>query len=156
MRISDWSSDVCSSDLPLTMAGLCPAVPLRYVLPVASAQVKSAVLLAGLNTPGVTMVIEKTPTRDHSERMLTGFGAQVTVEDAPEGRIISIRRAAELKTQAIIVPGDRSSAAFQMVAAPTVPGSDLLLENRGTSDARRGGTQSVSTCRYRWILYNKL
>src|SRR3546814_11495480 len=133
MRISDWSSDVCSSDLftgdaslskrpmgrvidplslmgarfeaspggrlPLTMAGLCPAVPLRYVLPVASAQVKSAVLLAGLNAPGVTMVIEKTPTRDHSERMLTGFGAQVTVADAPEGRIISTRGEAEWKAR---------------------------------------------------------
>src|SRR3546814_2266678 len=75
------------------------------------------------------MVMEKTPTRDHSERMLTGFGAQVTVEDAPEGRIISIRGEAELKPQAIIVPGDPSSAAFPMVAALIVPGSDLLIEN---------------------------
>src|SRR3546814_834418 len=129
--------------LPLTMAGLCPAVPLRYVLPVASAQVKSAVLLAGLNTPGVTMVIEKTPTRDHSERMLTGFGAQVTVEDAPEGRIISIRGEAELKPQAIIVPGDPSSAAFPMVAALIVPGSDLLIENVGVNPTRAGLIQAL-------------
>lgn len=129
--------------LPLTMAGLCPAVPLRYVLPVASAQVKSAVLLAGLNAPGVTMVIEKTPTRDHSERMLTGFGAQVTVEDAPEGRIISIRGEAELKPQAIIVPGDPSSAAFPMVAALIVPGSAVLIENVGVNPTRAGLIQAL-------------
>ncbi|WP_438590953.1 hypothetical protein, partial [Klebsiella aerogenes] len=81
------------------------------------AQVKSAVLLAGLNTPGITRVIEPVPTRDHSERMLRGFGAELTVEDGPEGKIISIRGEAELKPQHIIVPGDPSSAGFWMVAA---------------------------------------
>ncbi len=98
--------------LPLTMTGRCPAVPLRYVLPVASAQVKSAVLLAGLNTPGRTVVVEREPTRDHSERMLRGFGAEVTVEATAEGRAIGVMGEAELRPQAITVPGDISSAAF--------------------------------------------
>ncbi len=124
--------------LPLTMAGLAPAVPIRYVLPVASAQVKSAVLLAGLNAPGVTSVVEKEATRDHSERMLKGFGADVTVEQTPEGRIISIRGEAELKGQPIAVPGDPSSAAFSLVAALLVPGSDIVVENVGINPTRAG------------------
>ncbi len=97
--------------LPLMVRGLCPAVPIAYTLPVASAQVKSAILLAGLNTPGTTRVIEPVATRDHSERMLTGFGAALSVEEVPEGRIISITGEAELKPQSIVVPGDPSSAA---------------------------------------------
>lgn len=92
--------------LPLTMRGACPAVPITYTLPVASAQVKSAVLLAGLNTPGITRVIEPVPTRDHSERMLRGFGAELTVEDTPDGKLIAIHGEAELKPQDITVPGD--------------------------------------------------
>ena len=124
--------------LPLTMTGLCPAVPIRYVLPVASAQVKSAILLAGLNAPGITTVIEKEATRDHSERMLRGFGATVTVEEAAEGRIISITGEAELTGQRIVVPGDPSSAAFPMVAALIVPGSDVTIENVGINPTRAG------------------
>lgn len=124
--------------LPLTMTGLCPAIPIRYVLPVASAQVKSAILLAGLNAPGITTVVEKVPTRDHSERMLAGFGAELTVEESGEGRIISIRGEAELKAQRIVVPGDPSSAAFPMVAALLVPGSDVLIENVGMNPTRAG------------------
>ena len=124
--------------LPLTMVGLCPAVALRYTLPVASAQVKSAVLLAGLNTPGDTVVIEPIATRDHSERMLRGFGARLTVETAPEGRIITLSGEAELKPQTITVPGDPSSAAFPMVAALIVPGSDITITNVGMNPTRAG------------------
>ncbi|UAK26674.1 3-phosphoshikimate 1-carboxyvinyltransferase [Sphingomonas nostoxanthinifaciens] len=125
--------------LPLTMRGLSPAVPIEYRLPVASAQVKSAVLLAGLNTPGITRVIEPVPTRDHSERMLQGFGAELTVEqDADGARIISIRGEAELKPQAIEVPGDPSSAGFPVVAGLIVPGSDIVVENVGLNPTRAG------------------
>ena len=124
--------------LPLMMEGLCPAVPIEYRLPVASAQVKSAVLLAGLNTPGITTVIEPVPTRDHSERMLRGFGAELEVEEAGGERVIRIRGEAELKPQSIEVPGDPSSAAFFLVAASLVPGSDLTIENVGLNPTRAG------------------
>jgi 3-phosphoshikimate 1-carboxyvinyltransferase len=124
--------------LPLMLKGISPAVPITYTLPVASAQVKSAVLLAGLNTPGITRVIEPVPTRDHSERMLKGFGAELTVEDSPEGKIISIRGEAELKPQHIVVPGDPSSAGFWMVAASIVPGSDITIANVCMNPTRTG------------------
>ena len=125
--------------LPLMLRGACPAVPIEYRLPVASAQVKSAVLLAGLNTPGVTTVIEPIPTRDHSERMLRGFGAELTVDVESDGtRVIRIRGEADLKPQVIEVPGDPSSAAFFMVAALVVPGSDLIIENVGLNPTRAG------------------
>lgn len=124
--------------LPLTMRGLSPAVPIDYTLPVASAQVKSAILLAGLNTPGLTRVLEPVPTRDHSERMLRGFGADLTVEETPQGRMIAIRGEAELKPQRITVPGDPSSAAFWMVAASIVPGSDIVIANVGLNPTRTG------------------
>lgn len=125
--------------LPLTLRGIAPAVPIDYRLPVASAQVKSAILLAGLNTPGISRVIEPVPTRDHSERMLRGFGAELTVElDADGARIISIRGEAELKPQHIVVPGDPSSAAFPVVAALLVPDSDVVIENVGLNPTRAG------------------
>jgi 3-phosphoshikimate 1-carboxyvinyltransferase len=124
--------------LPLMLRGLCPAVPIEYRLPVASAQVKSAVLLAGLNTPGITRVIEPVATRDHSERMLAGFGANLTVEESEGTRIIGIRGEAELRPQQIVVPGDPSSAAFPVVAALLVPGSDILVENVGLNPTRAG------------------
>ncbi len=124
--------------LPLMMEGLCPAVPIEYRLPVASAQVKSAVLLAGLNTPGVTTVIEPVPTRDHSERMLRGFGAELEVEELGGERIIRIHGEAELRPQTIEVPGDPSSAAFFLVAASLVEGSDLVIENVGLNPTRAG------------------
>lgn len=128
-----------SQTLPLTMRGLVPAVPIEYRLPVASAQVKSAILLAGLNTPGITRVIEPEATRDHSERMLRGFGAELTVEQDGEGaRIISIRGEAELRPQHILVPGDPSSAAFPLVAALIVPGSDVTITGIGINDTRIG------------------
>lgn len=125
--------------LPLTVRGANPAVPITYRLPVASAQVKSAILLAGLNTPGITTVIEPVPTRDHSERMLRGFGAELDVEiDSAGIRTIRIRGEAELKPQTIEVPGDPSSAAFFIVAALIVPGSELLIENVGLNPTRAG------------------
>ncbi len=125
--------------LPLTMRGLVPAVPIEYRLPVASAQVKSAVLLAGLNAPGITRVIELEATRDHSERMLRGFGADLSVEQDGEGaRIISVHGEAELRPQQIVVPGDPSSAAFPIVAALLVPGSDITVKGVGMNDTRTG------------------
>ncbi len=127
-----------SQTLPLMIRGASPAVPIAYRLPVASAQVKSAVLLAGLNTPGVTTVIEPVPTRDHSERMLTGFGADLTVEEQDGERIIKLRGPADLKPQVIEVPGDPSSAAFFIVAALIVPGSELVIENVGLNPTRAG------------------
>src|SRR3546814_20801203 len=118
--------------------GLAPAIPLAYRLPMASAQVKSAVLLAGLNTPGITEVIEPVPTRDHSERMLRGFGADLTVEVDGEGtRHIRIRGEAELKPQTITVPGDPSSAAFFIVAALVVPGSAVTIPLGSASSRER-------------------
>ena len=124
--------------LPLMLTGIQPAVPITYRLPVASAQVKSAILLAGLNTPGITTVIEPVPTRDHSERMLKGFGAQLKVEEAGGERIIQVYGPAELQPQTIAVPGDPSSAAFFIVAALLIDGSDLTIENVGMNDTRAG------------------
>ncbi len=125
--------------LPLTLHGALPAVPIEYRLPVASAQVKSAVLLAGLNTPGITTVIEPVPTRDHSERMLRGFGADLSVEVEADGtRVIRLVGEAELKPQTIEVPGDPSSAAFFIVAALIVPGSELTIQNVGLNPTRAG------------------
>jgi 3-phosphoshikimate 1-carboxyvinyltransferase len=124
--------------LPLMLRGLCPAVPIVYRLPVASAQVKSAVLLAGLNTPGITRVIEPVATRDHSERMLKGFGADLTVETLDGERHIRIRGEAELKPQRLTVPGDPSSAAFPIVAATIIPGSAVTVQNVGVNPTRAG------------------
>jgi 3-phosphoshikimate 1-carboxyvinyltransferase len=140
--LGQMGADISASPggrLPLMIRGLAPAVPLAYRLPMASAQVKSAILLAGLNTPGITEVIEPVPTRDHSERMLRGFGADLTVETDGEGtRHIRIRGEAELRPQTIIVPGDPSSAAFFIVAALIVPGSDITIANVGLNATRAG------------------
>lgn len=140
--LAQMGADITSSPggrLPLMVRGLAPAIPLAYRLPVASAQVKSAVLLAGLNTPGITEVIEPVPTRDHSERMLRGFGADLSVEaDADGTRHIRIVGEAELKPQMIVVPGDPSSAAFFIVAALLVPGSDITITNVGLNPTRAG------------------
>ncbi|MBY8828010.1 3-phosphoshikimate 1-carboxyvinyltransferase [Hephaestia mangrovi] len=139
--LSQMGTDITASPggrLPLMVRGIVPAVPISYTLPVASAQVKSAVLLAGLNTPGVTRVIEPIATRDHSERMLAGFGAAISVEETAEGRIISLTGEAELKPQDITVPGDPSSAAFWAVAASIVPGSDITITNVGMNPTRTG------------------
>jgi len=140
--LSQMGTDIVSSPggrLPLMVRGLEPAIPLSYRLPMASAQVKSAVLLAGLNAPGITEVIEPIPTRDHSERMLKGFGADLSIEtDADGTRRIRIRGEAELRPQTIAVPGDPSSAAFFIVAALVVPGSDVVIANVGLNPTRAG------------------
>jgi 3-phosphoshikimate 1-carboxyvinyltransferase len=124
--------------VPLMMRGALPAVPINYRLPVASAQVKSAVLLAGLNTPGITSVIEPVPTRDHTERMLAGFGARLEVGAEGGSRIIRIHGEADLEAQRVVVPGDPSSAAFFIVAALIVPGSDITIANVGINPTRAG------------------
>lgn len=125
--------------LPLIVRGRSPALPASHRIHVASAQVKSALLLAGLNASGVTRVTESVPTRDHSERMLERFGAEIRVEEASDGsRTISLRGEAELEPRHILVPGDFSSAAFLIVAALIVPGSELRLERIGVNPMRIG------------------
>ncbi|MEQ8665023.1 MAG: 3-phosphoshikimate 1-carboxyvinyltransferase [Rhodospirillales bacterium] len=125
--------------MPLCVIGSDELIPIEYELPVASAQVKSAILLAGLNTAGITTVIEPEPTRDHSEHMLRHFGAEVAVEEqSGGGRRISITGQPELTAQNIVVPGDISSAAFPLVAAAVVPGSDVTLANVGINPLRTG------------------
>jgi 3-phosphoshikimate 1-carboxyvinyltransferase len=124
--------------LPMTVVGAREPVPVRYRLPMPSAQVKSAVLLAGLNAPGETVVIEDEATRDHTERMLRGFGAKVSVEDTDEGRVIVLRGYPELRPQSIDVPRDPSSAAFPVCAALIVEGSDVLVPNIGLNPTRAG------------------
>jgi len=124
--------------LPMTIVGAAEPVPVRYVLPVASAQVKSAVLLAGLNVMGQTVVVEKEATRDHTERMLRGFGAELTVEDTDEGRVITLTGQPELQPQTIVVPRDPSSAAFPVCAALITEGSDVLVPNIGLNPTRAG------------------
>ena len=124
--------------LPMTLVGAADPVPVRYVVPVPSAQVKSAVLFAGLNAPGKTVVIEKEATRDHTERMLAGFGAEITIEETDEGRVITLTGQPELKPQTIAVPRDPSSAAFPVCAAIIVPGSDVLVPGIGLNPTRAG------------------
>jgi 3-phosphoshikimate 1-carboxyvinyltransferase len=124
--------------LPMTLIGATDPVPVRYTVPVPSAQVKSAVLLAGLNAPGRTVVIEREPTRDHSERMLRGFGAELSVEDTVEGRVITLTGQPELRPQTVAVPRDPSSAAFPVCAALIVEGSDILVPGVSQNPTRNG------------------
>ncbi len=124
--------------LPMTIVGAKDPVPVRYEVPMPSAQVKSAVLLAGLNAPGQTVVIEKEATRDHTERMLAGFGAEITVAQTDAGRVITLTGQPELKPQTIVVPRDPSSAAFPVCAAIITPGSDVLVPNIGLNPTRAG------------------
>lgn len=124
--------------LPMTIVGAANPVPVRYALPVASAQVKSAVLLAGLNAPGETVVIEREPTRDHSERMLVGFGAELSVEKTAEGHVITLKGQPELRPQTVAVPRDPSSAAFPVCAALIVEGSDILVPGVSQNLTRNG------------------
>ncbi len=124
--------------LPMTIVGAADPVPVQYTVPMPSAQVKSAVLLAGLNAPGQTVVIEKEATRDHTERMLAGFGAIITTEQTEEGRVITLTGRPELQPQTIAVPRDPSSAAFPVCAALIVPGSDVLVPGIGLNPTRAG------------------
>ncbi|WP_232627692.1 3-phosphoshikimate 1-carboxyvinyltransferase [Methylobacterium sp. Leaf118] len=127
--------------VPLTLKGPREAIPIRYALPVASAQIKSAVLFAGLNAPGITTVIERAASRDHTERMLRLFGAEVRVEPSGEGghgRTIALTGQPTLRGTAVIVPADPSSAAFPLVAALIVPGSDVTLRGVMMNPLRTG------------------
>jgi len=125
--------------LPLTVHGAPLAIPITYRVPVASAQVKSAVLLAGLNIAGTTTVIEPVMTRDHTEKMLAGFGADIAVRVDEEGaRHISIEGQGDLKAQDIVVPGDPSSASFAVVAGLITPGSDVTIKNILLNPTRTG------------------
>ncbi|MFN3688337.1 3-phosphoshikimate 1-carboxyvinyltransferase [Salinarimonas sp.] len=125
--------------VPLTLRGPRETIPITYETPVASAQIKSAVLLAGLNAPGRVTVIEREASRDHTERMLRLFGAQVSVEPHGEaGRTIVLQGQPELVGTRVVVPADPSSAAFPIVAALLVPGSDILVEGVMTNPLRTG------------------
>lgn len=125
--------------MPLAVIGTPAPVPITYSLPVPSAQIKSAVLLAGLNTPGTTSVIETRPSRDHTELMLRHFGADIEVSDGPDGgRTIALDGQPELSGRPVTVPGDPSSAAFPGVAALLVPGSEVTVRNVGLNPTRTG------------------
>lgn len=124
--------------LPMTLVGAAAPTPVRYTVPMPSAQVKSAVLLAGLNAPGETVVIEKEATRDHTERMLSGFGAEVTTEITDEGRVITLKGQPELRPQVIAVPRDPSSAAFPVCAALISEGADVVVPGIGLNPTRAG------------------
>jgi 3-phosphoshikimate 1-carboxyvinyltransferase len=128
--------------LPLAVTGPATAMPISYTLPVASAQVKSAVLLAGLNAPGQTTVIEPAATRDHTERMLTHFGGDIRIAEIDPadggGRAITVTGQPELTPAPIAVPADISSAAFPLVAALILPGSQISLPAVGMNPGRTG------------------
>jgi 3-phosphoshikimate 1-carboxyvinyltransferase len=124
--------------LPITLAGARDPIPVVYRTPVASAQIKSAVLLAGLSAPGETTVIESEASRDHTERLLAHFGADVRVEPEGAGRRVTLKGEPELHPAAVAVPADPSSAAFPMVAALIVPGSDIVLTDVMTNPLRTG------------------
>jgi 3-phosphoshikimate 1-carboxyvinyltransferase len=124
--------------LPVTLRGARDPIPIVYEPPAASAQLKSAVLLAGLGAPGATTVVEKEATRDHTERMLSHFGAEVVVEVVGDARRITVTGQPELESAEVVVPADPSSAAFPLVAALIVPGSDLVIEGVMTNPLRTG------------------
>jgi 3-phosphoshikimate 1-carboxyvinyltransferase len=125
--------------MPITLRGPRRAVPITYRVPMPSAQVKSAVLIAGLNAPGITTVVEPVMTRDHTEKMLLGFGARLEVETDRRGvRHIRVEGRGKLTGQTIAVPGDPSSAGFPLVAALIVPGSDIIIENALMNPTRTG------------------
>lgn len=152
MGASVWARS--GDRLPLAIRGSRGARPIEYALPVASAQVKSAVLLAGLNAPGATSVIEPVPTRDHTERLLRQFGANVSVEPVPNGgRRIVLEGEPELLGTPVLVPGDVSSAAFPMVAALLVPGSQVILEKVGLNPLRIGLIETLAEmgARLTWL-----
>lgn len=129
--------------LPLAVTGAAQPKPISYKLPVASAQVKSAILFAGLSTTGATTVIEAIPTRDHSEHMLRHFGARLDIIKTNEGEAITIHGPAQLTGQTLTVPGDISSAAFPLVAALIVPDAKITLQNVGLNPRRTGILKSL-------------
>jgi 3-phosphoshikimate 1-carboxyvinyltransferase len=141
--------------LPLAVQGARDALPLEYRVPVPSAQVKSAVLLAGLNAPGITRVEEPAATRDHSENMLRHFGATVQVEVDGQGRVITLHGQPELRAADVVVPGDPSSAAFPLVAALLVPGSRLTIPAVGLNPLRTGLLATLAEMRADIMVENR-
>jgi 3-phosphoshikimate 1-carboxyvinyltransferase len=123
---------------PITLKGAGEPAPILYRTPVASAQIKSAVLLAGLNARGTTTVVESEASRDHTEKMLAHFGAEVRVETEGEGRRVTVVGRPELRPRPVVVPADPSSAAFPIVAALITPGSDIVIESVMTNPLRVG------------------
>jgi 3-phosphoshikimate 1-carboxyvinyltransferase len=130
--------------LPVSVHGSATLLPIDYRLPLASAQVKSAILLAGLNTMGETQIVEPIASRDHTERLLRYFGAAIEIEELPEGgRRIALTGQPELFGRPVIVPADVSSAAFPLVAACTIPGSSLRIDHVGVNPLRTGLLESL-------------
>ncbi len=143
--LAQMGAQICGNDngkktctLPLTIIAPAMAMPIDYQLPVASAQVKSAILLAGLNAPGTTIIREKPMTRDHSENMLHLFGAKLDRRHENGTHIVTLQGEGKLRATQIDVPGDSSSAAFPLVAALCVPGSDIVLRNIMVNPQRDG------------------
>ena len=124
--------------LPITVKGTSDPLPITYHLPVPSAQVKSAILLAGLNSPGQIEVIEDSLTRDHTERMLQAFGAKIETETKGSTKRILLQGYAELIPQEVIIPGDPSSAAFLIAAGLLAPNSEITVQNVGMNPTRVG------------------
>jgi 3-phosphoshikimate 1-carboxyvinyltransferase len=138
-RIGARTLSSADGRLPLTLAGARDPIPIVFAPPVPSAQLKSAVLLAALSAPGETTIIEREATRDHTEKMLAHFGAQIRVEpDGANGRRITLAGQPELKPAPIVVPADPSSAAFPLVAALIVPGSEVILDGVMMNPLRTG------------------
>jgi 3-phosphoshikimate 1-carboxyvinyltransferase len=139
--LREMGLEVCEDGretLPLTMRGTRDLVPIEYRLPVASAQVKSAILIAGLHAAGATTVIESEATRDHTERMLRHFGAELHIAEQGNARTITVKGDAELTGRDVAVPGDPSSAAFLAAAALIVPGSEVIIEGVLANPTRMG------------------
>ena len=140
--MSQMGAQVIARDgdrMPLTVIGARMPTPIEYTLPVPSAQIKSAVLLGGLNTPGRTSVIEERPSRDHTELMLQHFGANLTISnESTDRRIIALTGQPELEGREVTVPGDPSSAAFPLVGALITEGSEIIIHNVGLNPLRIG------------------
>ena len=141
--------------LPLAIQGAAEPMPISYRMPVASAQVKSAILLAGLNTRGETRVEEPVPTRDHTENMLRHFGAEIRVEPEGTGRVITLTGQPELRAADIVVPGDPSSAAFPLVAALLVEGSSVTIRGVGLNPLRTGLLSALAAMGARLSIANE-
>ncbi len=160
--LAEMGAEITARDdrfLPLTIKGTRDALPIDYTPPMASAQVKSAVLLAGLNTMGTTTVRERVATRDHSERMLRAMGAHIDIQveksESADIRVISLTGPAELKPITIEVPGDISSAAFLLAAASMVEGSEIIIENVGLNILRTGIIDALQAMGANITLMNK-
>jgi len=147
--------EVGRKTLPLTIRGTQDLMPIEYLTPVASAQIKSAVLLAGLHAPGATTVLERQPTRDHTERMLRHFGAHLTVAERPGARAITVAGDAELEGRTVNVPGDPSSAAFLVSAALIVPGSEIAIEGVLVNPTRTGFYVTLAEMGADIVLHNE-